>query len=318
MKRFFLVVTVLMTIFTVMQPQAAGTGKTVMFMPFYDESGYRGPWMLRYEIPIMIGDMLGDAYYSIVPMDSVRAHMEKPRKKSLLFQFLSIFMNKKERQRVLSDSEVLTIARQVGADIAITGIIDDFTYKRIGGGEPLIGGYKYYNAKVTLDQVKILNVTTGRQMGKLIHGEDSKTEKGLGLELFGKERRRDMEFYSLDSLDFGSKRFLATLMGQATVEALNKINREIRAVITLPDTNWYSYKKFRVILIEGSVVTINAGSIDGVKPGDRFRVYTSDSGIPVGKINVTTVWSDRISKAEILEGRDEIRMNDVIMPDIGK
>ncbi|MDP2983214.1 MAG: hypothetical protein Q8O92_07785 [Candidatus Latescibacter sp.] len=318
MRRLIFIITIFITFFAVIQPGAVGTGKTVLFMPFYDDSGYRGPWLLRYEIPIMLGDMIGDSYYTVVSMDSVRARMEKPRKKSLFFRFINVFMNQKERQRVLSDTEVCSIARQLGADIAVVGTIDDYTYKRIGGGEPFVGGYKYFNAKVVLDQVKILNVATGRQLGKLIHGEDSKSEKGLGLELFGKERRRDYEFYSLDSLDFGSKRFLGTLMGQATVEALNKVNKEIRAVITLPDTNWYSYKKFRVLLIESGVVTINAGSLDGVKPGDRFRVYTSDSGTPVGKINVTTVWSERTSKAEILDGKDEIRVNDVIMPDLGQ
>ena len=318
MRRIIFIVAVLLTFFSMIQSGAVGTGKTVMFMPFIDDSGYRGPWLLRYEIPVMLGDMIGDSYYSVVPMDSVRSHMEKPRKKSLFYRFISIFMNQKDRQKVLSDNEVCSIARKLGADIAITGIVDDYTFKRIGGGEVLIGGYKYYNTKVSLDQVKILNVATGRQMGKLIHAEDAKSEKGLGLELFGKERRRDYEFYSLDSLDFGSKRFLGTLMGQSTVEALNKVNREIRAVITLPDTNWYSYKKFRILLIETGIVTINAGSLDGVRSGDRFRVYTSDSGIPVGKINVTTVWSERISKAEILEGKDEIRVNDVIMPDLGK
>ncbi len=71
-----------------------------------------------------------------------------------------------------------------------------------------------------------------------------------------------------------------------------------------------------MLLVEPGVVTINAGSGDGVKPGDRFRVYTSDSGVPVGKITVTTVWGDHISKAEITQGKDEIRQNDVIMPDI--
>jgi hypothetical protein len=322
MRRIIFITAILLTFFSMIQsgiqPGAVGTGKTVMFMPFVDDSGYRGPWLLRYEIPAMLGDMIGDAYYTVVPMDSVRANMEKPRKKSTFHNVINIFRNNKERQKVLTDNEVCSIARKLGADIAITGTVDDYTFKRIGGGEVLIGGYKYYNAKVSLDQVKILNVSTGRQIGKLIHAEEAKSEKGLGLELFGKERRRDYEFYSLDSLDFGSKRFLGTLMGQATVEALNKVNKEIRAVITLPDTNWYSFKKFRILLIENGVVTINAGSLDGVKPGDQFRVYTSDSGTPVGKINVTTVWSERISKAEILDGKDEIRVNDVIMPDLNR
>lgn len=316
MKKIIFALTVLLVLFAVIQPGAVGSGKRIVLMPFYDESGYHGPWKLRYEIPIMLGDMLEDDYYRIVPMDSVVACMEKPKRPSAFSKFIRIFMNKKNRQKLMTDGEILDIARKLDSDIVVTGILEDFTYSRLGGGEPMIGGYKSYKAKVKVEQVRILNVANGQQLGRSIKGESDKTDRGLGLELFGKERKRDLEFYGLDSLDFGSKRFLASLMGQVTVEALNKVQKEIRAVISLPDTNWYSYKKFRVLLIEQSIVTINAGSGDGIKAGDRFRVYTFDSGVPVGKISVTTVWGDHISKAEIIEGKDEIRQNDVIMPEL--
>jgi hypothetical protein len=300
------------------QPGAAGVGKRIVIMPFYDESGYNGPWKLRFEIPTMLGDMLQDDYYHIVPIDSVVAQMEKPKPPGIFKKFVRIFMNRKERQKILTDGEVLSIARKLDGDIVITGFIEDYNYRRLGGGEPMVGGYKSYTAKTGMDQIRVLNVANGQQMGRSIKAEDDKNDRGLGLELFGKERKRDYEFYSLDSLDFGSKRFLTTLIGLSTVEALNKVQKEIRAIITLPDSNWYSYKKFRVLLVEQGIATINAGSGDGVKAGDRFRVYTSDSGVPVGKIGVTTVWAEHISKADIIEGKDEIRQNDLIMPDMVK
>ncbi len=305
-----------MVLFAAVQPGAVGKGKRIVFMPFYDESGYRGPWQLRNEMPSMLGDMLEDDYYHIVPMDSVVAVMEKPKKPGPVKKFFNMFMNKKDRQKLMTDGQVLEIARKLGGDYVITGMVEDFSYRRMGGGEPMIGGYKSYTAKTKMEQVRILNVANGQQMGRAIKAETSKTDRGLGLELFGKERQRDLEFYSLDSLDFGSKRFLSSLMGQVTVESLNKVQKEIRAVISLPDTNWYSYKKFKVLNVNAGEVTINAGSGDGIKAGDRFRVYTFDSGTPVGKISVTTVWGDHISKTEILEGKDEIRANDVIMPEL--
>ncbi len=316
MRKIILAVTVFLVAVAAVQPGAAGSGKRIVLMPFYDESGYRGPWELRYEVPTMLGDMLMDDYYEIVPIDSVVARMEKPKKPGLFKKFLGLFSNRKERQKVLSDGEVLAIARDLDGDIVITGFVEDFTYKHMGGGEPMIGGYRYYSAKVNVEQVRILNVSNGQQLGRTINAETDRSDKGLGLELFGKERPRTVEFYSLDSLDFGSKGFLSSLMGQATVETLNKVQKDIRAVVSLPDTNWYSYKKFRVLDVQQGVVTINAGSGDGVKSGDRYRVYTSESGVPVGKITVTTVWGDHISKADIIEGRDEIRRNDVIMPDL--
>lgn len=318
MRRVIFAFAIFLVFCSILRPEAVGVGKRIVLMPFYDESGYRGPWKLKVEIPVMIGDMLQDEYYRIVPIDSVIAVMEKPKPQGIFRKMTGVFMNRKERQKIMTDGEVLAIARKLDGDVVITGFLEDYNYRRMGGGEPMIGGYKSYNAKVGIDQVRILNVANGQQMGRAIKAEDSKTDRGLGLELFGKERKRDYEFYSLDSLDFGSKRFLSTLIGQATVEALNKVQKEIRAVISLPDTNWYSYKKFRVLLVEQGIATINAGSGDGIKAGDRFRVYTSDSGVPVGKISITTVWGEHISRAEILEGKDEIRQNDVIMPDIGK
>jgi hypothetical protein len=318
MKKNVLLFVILMVSFSILKPEAAGVGKRIVIMPFYDESGYRGPWVIKNEIPAMIGDMLQDEYYYVVPMDSVNAQMPQPKPKGILGNFFGLFMNHKEHQKIMTDGEVLSIARKLNSDIVITGFVEDYNYRRLGGGEPMIGGYKSYTASVKVEQVRILNVANGQQLGKAILADESKTDKGLGLELFGKERPRDYEFYSLDSLDFGSKRFLVTLIGQATVEALNKVQKDIRAVISLPDTNWYSFKKFRVLLIEQGVVTVNAGSGDGVKSGDRFRVYTSDSGVPVGRISVTTVWSDHVARCDILEGKDEIRQNDVIMPDMGK
>ena len=316
MRKIILAVTVLLLFVAAVQPGGAGSGKRIVLMPFYDESGYRGPWVLRNEVPEMLGDMLMDDYYRIVPMDSVIALMEQPKKPGTLRKFFSLFRNRKDRQKVLTDGDVLSVARQLDGDIVVTGFVEGFTYRHVGGVDPMIGGYRSYSAKVKLDQVRILNVANGQQMGRADSGEAEKTDRGVSIELLGKENARTTEFYGLDSLDFGSKAFLSSLIGQATVEALNKVQKDLRAVISLPDTNWYSYKKFRVLLVEQGIATINAGSGDGVKAGDRFRVYTSESGVPVGKITVTTVWGDHISKAEITDGRDEIRQNDIIMPDI--
>jgi len=73
-------------------------------------------------------------------------------------------------------------------------------------------------------------------------------------------------------------------------------------------------KKFKVLSIENGVVTVSAGSADGINAGDKFNIYAPESNTLVGKINVTNVWSDHISKAEILSGQDEIRPNDYILP----
>ena len=195
----------------------------------------------------------------------------------------------------LADSDVLSIARKYNADIAITGTVSDFDFGRKGAGAAMLGGYKSYTAKVTVEQVRIFRVATGEALGT-VRGEKNTNDRGLGLELFGKPRQMDLEFYSLDSLDFGSKRFLTTLLGQTTIEALAAVHQEIRSVVTRPDSMWYETKKFKVISLEPGAAMINAGTLDGVAPGDRFNVFAAESGVRVGKISILNVWSDHVSR----------------------
>ncbi|MFC1539728.1 hypothetical protein ACFL6H_09915 [Candidatus Latescibacterota bacterium] len=314
MRKCILLFTILMIFIASVEDLAVSAGRRIVVFPFYDDSGYRGPWELRTEVPEMLGDMLMDDYFYVVPMDSVLESMPKPPPKSLIKKFLGLFSNRKTDQRIMSDLEAISIARKLNSDYAITGILDDFKFRRQGGGDVIIGGYKSYTTNVSLSHVRVLRVSDGTPLGTM-SGQADKKESGLGLELLGKPRELDIEFYSLDSLDFGSKRFLGTLMGITAVEALNKVHTEIRAVLTLPDTSFYAEKKFKIISANSGIVSIDAGSLDGVKPGDRFRVFASESGILVGKINITEVWTDHMSKGDIIEGRDAVRTGDMIMPE---
>jgi len=317
MRKFIVFATILLIAAAAADSVSQTSGKRVVMLPFYDESGYRGPWDIRYEVPEMIGDMLGgaDDYFFVVPMDSVKAAVVKPEKPSPLKRFINLFRSAKRPQRILTDSEILSVARGFDADIAITGVIKTFNYRRWGGVEPMVGGYKSFTATVDIEQVRIIRVSDGRPLGT-ISGKDVKNTRGLGLELFGKPRQMDLEFLSLDSLDFGSKRYLGTLMGLATIEALNQVHKEIRSIIARPDSSWYLTKNFKVVSIDMGNVIIDAGTVDGIKPGDKFNVFASESGVRVGKINVIQVWSDHLSRAEIIDGRDEIRPEDKIMPEM--
>lgn len=314
MKKPILFFTIIMLLWTIKGDISVSAGKSIAVLPFYDDSGYRGPWELHTEIPEMLGDMIMDKYFYVVPMDTVLQKMPKPKEKSAISKFIDLFRNKRYKQKILTDLEILGIARKLNVDYVITGIVEKYLFRRTGGGDIIIGGYKSYTARVELNHVRVLRVADGTPLGS-VSGDADKNERGLGLELLGKPRKRDLEFYSLDSLDFGSKRFLGTLLGETTVEALNKVQKEIRAIITLPDTSWYAEKKFKVISVDGGIVNIDAGSADGIKPGDRFYVYISESSVLVGKINIIQVWSGHVSKAEILEGKDEVRSGDVIMPE---
>ncbi|MFC1512126.1 hypothetical protein ACFL5H_02910 [Candidatus Latescibacterota bacterium] len=301
-------------LFCVCAGEASGAGRTIAVLPFYDDSGYNGPWELYRDVPEMLGDMLYDDYFMVVPMDTVLSSMPQEKEPGIFMKFINLFRNTHHRAKILSDLEAVTIARQLNADYVVTGIIESFSYRRRGGGGVNVGGYKSYVATVDLSNVRVIRVVDATPVGT-VQGDSEQNDRGWGLELLGKPRDRDLEFLALDSMDFGSKDFLGTLMGIATIEALNMVHKEIRAIVAAPDENYYATKQFKIISVDNGVVNIDAGSVDGIRPGDRFRVFTADSGILVGRINVTQLWADHISKAEIVDGRDEIRTGDVIMPE---
>ena len=101
MRRYiFLITLVLLAVSAVHVPEAAITGKTVIFVPFYDESGYRGPWNLRMEVPQMLGDMLGgaDDYFTVIPVDSVATKLPAPPLPNLLQRVVILVDSLKEKQ----------------------------------------------------------------------------------------------------------------------------------------------------------------------------------------------------------------------------
>ena len=315
MKKIFAIAALAIILTGAVTTQSQIMGKRVAFLPFYDESEYIGPWNLSVDVPTMLGDMLGgaDDYFEIVPMEEIQASLPQKKKKNAIKKFFKLFSNQRREQVTLTDSQILDVARKVKADLVVTGLIKDFNMKRSGAGEPMIGGYKRYTTAVVLEQVRVLRTSDGRPLGT-VHGEEKKTTQGLGLELFGKPRQMDVEFVSMDSLDFGSKRFLNTMWGQTTVEALNKVHQELRTVIARPDSGWFASKKFKVLSIDGGNPIINAGTDDSVSPGDVFSVYASDSDVRVGKIRVLTVWAAHIARCEFLDGKDTVRPDDYIMP----
>ena len=318
MRNMVVFLLVLLTLVTgVVHTADAAVGKQVAFFPFYDDSGYKGPWKLWYEVPVMLGDMLGgaDDYFSVVPMDSVMVNMPPTPHKSIFIRFFNLFRTVKEQPRILPEADMLAIARTLGADIAVTGVVRDYTFSRTGGGDPMLGGYKRYVAKAEIDQVRIVRVSDSKPLGT-VGGKEDKVLGGLGLELFGKPREMDLEFYSLDSLDFGSRGWINTAWGQTTIEALNQVNKELRNVIARPDSAWFSKNKFKVLSAENGYAVINAGSADGIAPGDKYTVFAEGTETRVGKINILVVWSAHTARAEILDGRDEVRPGDTIMPEL--
>ena len=147
----------------------------------------------------------------------------------------------------------------------------------------------------------------------------------------------------LNKIEFGSEQYNKTLFGMATNDALHKIVLALRenigpalpgAEITVQNNRSKSGQPSpQPTVIQGSIVYvdsedpentyINVGSAKGVTLNQQLRVYTAESLIDpdtgdvlgvipkqVGVIKVVEVQSDRLSRAQIIEGFGKIKKGD--------
>ena len=147
----------------------------------------------------------------------------------------------------------------------------------------------------------------------------------------------------LNRIEFGSEQYDKTLFGMATDDALHKIVLALRENIgpALPGSIAAVQNNVRKpgqsapqpIVIQGSIVYvdskdpentyINIGSDKGIKVNQQLKVYTAESLIDpdtgevlgvipktVGVIKVVEVQTDRLSRAEIIEGFGTIKKGD--------
>ena len=91
MRRIFIIFTLFMVLAAANEDIVISAGKSIVVLPFYDDSGYRGPWQLHNEVPEMLGDMLLDDYFNVISMDSVLAALPKSPKKGAISKFIDIF-----------------------------------------------------------------------------------------------------------------------------------------------------------------------------------------------------------------------------------
>ena len=287
--------------------------KTVAIFPFEDDSGYRGPWNLAHGLPKVLGEQLESDYFFVIPYDTVITAIPKPeKKKSLLGRMWEPFSNKKETLRI-PDNVILETARKLGADLAITVVITDYNYSRFGAGTPMVGGYKSYKAEVELNPIRIIRIIDGKEIESFSVSANER-DRGLGLELLGKPRDKDIEFVTLDRMAFGSQEFFKTLIGAVTTNAMKKAVVEIRNIVASPDMSRFNNRKIYILSRNKLEVNVNVGLDDAVEQGTKFGVYTED-GVRVGKIIITAILTPHLSKAEIIEGTANIRKDDLLKPE---
>ncbi|HID10654.1 MAG TPA: hypothetical protein EYP17_05060 [Candidatus Latescibacteria bacterium] len=267
----------------------------IAILPFEDRTSFEGPWDIRVEVPRLLGERLGEnPNYWVVPMDTVMAVLHR-------------------RAAKYPKDTLVAIGKALDVDYLIVGTIEEFSLSRFMVGARMLGGYWSYSSTVEL-KGQLLRVVDGKAMGDL-RGEGNITDRDLGLSLLGRRPAKDLQFYGIGDLKFGSKEFLRTVLGKALEEALAELKAGVEKVLVPPER---TSRRALVVLVEGQTVYLNLGYEDGVEPGDRFGVYEEGEVLQdpetgevlgradprkVGEVQVVEVKAPHLSKARLVRGR---------------
>lgn len=288
--------------------QETGLGQRIAILPFANQvKHYQGVWDIQNGIARLLAETLAqNPFYMLVPTDSVRAVLNR------------------WSTRKVTPQTLRKVGHELEADILITGNIQQFDLSRFMVGSHMIGGYKSYSSTVQLE-ARLLRVVDGKELG-VMTGEGEIKDRDLGLNLLGKPSDRDSQFYGLDAIEFGSEEFRQTILGQALMEALKKLQRKTEEIILPPSVLQPSQgPQIVVLMVEEGAIYVNLGWEDDVSIGDKFETYVPGkelrdpaTGAALGRtddkimgvLQIVEIKAAHLSKAKAVQGT--IRANDAI------
>ena len=266
------------------QPEAV-----VLIVPFEDHSYFRGSWDISRGIPQVLGELL------------------QQERNIVVLPLLDSLLTAGEDSAV-SEAQVLRIGSAAGADLVVTGDIRNFSIKRFNAGNPFLGGYTSYTALVEVE-IQLLQPLSSRQVGTAA-GKAEITDRDLGLTLLGKPTRKEAALLELNEIPFGVERFRQTIIGKATLEALQQLTKKIAAKTSPPHA--LQQREPKVLSLTGKEGFVNLGLADKVEIGHKFLVYSRREMKRVGVVQIAEVLAQHLSRILVLEGQEHIQVEDTL------
>jgi curli biogenesis system outer membrane secretion channel CsgG len=209
-------------------------------------------------------------------------------------------------------------------DIVVFGRDDRRVGAAAGGAVPgvgaAVGGYKATGKAVVVLDYRIVDAETSEVVASgEARGESKRTSSGFGAAMFAGG------VFAGGGVNMASSNFGETIIGEATMDAVNKLAEDIsRANLMGGSAGREVDLDAKVADVNGSSITINAGSAAGLQAGQTFTVYRKGKEIkdpstgevldvqttPLGKLTITVV-RDRISIGDYSGGTPP-RVGDVV------
>lgn len=270
----------------------------IAVLPLADESGFReGVWDVEHEMARLLNAKMAiQPDWHAVPYEVVAEVVGKTRK--------------------IKKDQALLAGRRLEADFVIMGRLLDYDLRRLSVGDPMLGGYKSYAGVAELE-LRVLRVHDESEFD-LLHTRKESIDRGLGLDLLGKPRDRDLQFVNLAKIPFGSADFDSTAIGQATQEAMGELVNKLIEMVK-PSGLHLEGELAQILSVYGDEIYINIGSENGLHSGYRFGVYPGverasaellDALRRVALVEVKEVIGARLASVAVLEGREWIKVGD--------
>lgn len=276
----------------------AATRPYIAVLPFVDKSGFRkGVWDLEWEMArLLSGEMAAFPEWQVVPHKAVNEVAGKSGKPDL--------------------TAAIEFGRALEADIVLLGIIQDYNLERLSVGDPMLGGYKSYSGIAKLE-LRAVRVDDQSEVG-MVEAERELVDRDLGLDLLGKPRDQDLQFAGLQQVAFGGEEFRSTVLGQATIEAIDELLQKLVQQVR-PQALNLGGQPAELLSVYGTDVYINIGSENRLRVGYRFEVLPGsqrvrqegvDPLLRIGVVEVQEIIGARLSSVRVLEGENSIRAGD--------
>ena len=262
----------------------------VLIVPFEDHSYFRGSWDISRGIPQVLGELLQqDRNIVVLPL-------------------VDSLLTAGEDITALSETQALRIGDNAGADLVVNGDIRNFSIKRFNAGNPFLGGYTSYTALVEVE-IQLLQPLSMSQVGAAA-GKAEITDRDLGLTLLGKPTRKEAALLELNEVPFGVERFRQTIIGKATLDALQQLTKEIAAKTSPPHT--LQQREPKILSLKGTEGFVNLGLADKIEVGHKFVVYSRREMKRIGVVQIVEVLAQHLSRILVLEGQEHIQVEDAL------
>jgi len=158
-------------------------------------------------------------------------------------------------------------------DIVVFGRDDRHLGGRAGGATygagAAVGGYKDDNKAVVVLNYRIVDVETSEVVTSgEARGESKRSSKGVGAAFLAGGA------FGGGAINMNSSNFGETIIGEATMDAVNKLADQIRTGSLSGGAGDRSADlDARVADVDGSSITINKGASEGLQPGQTFTIY---------------------------------------------